>query len=92
MCIRDRYNAYAKTMKKERIVPSIVDLDEFLEFMEQTVQRDKCSLSKWISGQHDMAIPKGTKTFHSFSTFIRAVGEELSPTVKIMLERFSEKG
>ena len=55
------YNAYAKTMKKERMVPSIVDLDEFLEFMEQTVQWDKGNLSKWISGQHEMAIPKGTK-------------------------------
>ena len=32
------YSAYAKTMKKERMVPSIVDLDVFVEFMEQTVQ------------------------------------------------------
>ena len=32
------FNAYAKTMKKERMVPSIVDLDVFIEFMEQTVQ------------------------------------------------------
>ena len=86
------YNAYAKTMKKERMVPSIVNLDEFLEFMEPTVQRDKGNLSKWISGQHEMAIPKGTKIFHSFSSFIRAVGEELGPTVKKMLEWFGEKG
>ena len=76
------YNTYAKTMKKERIVPSLDDLDVFLEFMEQTVQWDKGNLSKWISGQHEMAIAKGTKTFHNFSSFIRAVGEKLSPTVK----------
>ena len=43
---------------------------------------EKGNLSKWIRGQHEMAIPKGTKTFHNFSSFIRAVGEELSPTVK----------
>ena len=55
------FNAYAMTMKKERMVPSIGDLDVFLEFMEQTEQWDKGNLSKWISGQHEMAIPKGTK-------------------------------
>ena len=64
------------------MVPSIVYLDEFLEFMEQKVPWDKGNLSKWISGQHEMAIPKGTKTFHSFSSFIRAVGQELGPTVR----------
>ena len=74
------------------MVPSIVNLDVFLEFMEQTIQWDKGNLSKWISDQHEMAIPKCTKTFHNFSSFIRAVGEELSPTVKIMLERFGGKG
>ena len=33
-----------------------------------------------------MAVPKGNKTFHNFSSFIRAVGDELSPTIMIMLE------
>ena len=74
------------------MVPSIVNLDVFLEFMEQTVQWDKGNLSEWISGQHEMAIPKGTKTINNFSSFIRAAGAELRPTVKIMLEKFGEKG
>ena len=34
-----------------------------------------------------MAIPEGTKTFNNFSSFIRAAGAELHPTVKIMLEK-----
>ena len=39
-----------------------------------------------------MAIPKGTKTFNSFSSFIRAAGAELHPTVKIMLQKRGGKG
>ena len=39
-----------------------------------------------------MAIPKGTQTFNNFSSFIRAAGAELYPTVKIMLEKIGGKG
>ena len=35
---------------------------------------------------------KGTKTFNNFSSFIRAAGAELHPTVKIMLEKIGGKG
>ena len=39
-----------------------------------------------------MATPKGTKTFNNFSSFLRAAGAELHPTVKIMLEKIGGKG
>ena len=78
------FRIYSMKRGKKFVLPSCDDLDDFLDFMETTIDptSKNQTMSQWHSQQHLESIPKETKTMAGFKLFARRVKELLPTTLE----------
>lgn len=83
-----RFRLYAIHKNKQCLLPSLSDMDDFLDFMKSTVpiQSNTGSLGQWMSRQHKGSIPKTTQNYMGFKLFINNVRLHLRTTLSKMLQ------